>query len=83
MFDPGDVGEWSPPQSPWGDNREKKEKAIHNLFIGLSIHAYAQTSRRKLRLRPEAELPDSTHCRSVVNRPWIDKLKDIEISVGG
>ncbi|MES0360598.1 MAG: hypothetical protein ABUK20_06755, partial [Anaerolineales bacterium] len=27
-----------------------------------------------LRLRSEAELPDSTYCRSVVDRPWIDQL---------
>jgi hypothetical protein len=36
MFDPGGVGEWSPPQSPhWGDNRGE-EKENHHLCIDLS-----------------------------------------------
>jgi hypothetical protein len=59
MFDPGGVGEWSPPQSPFGGFRGQKEKATHHLRKGRSIRSFTQGSRHSL--QPEAELPHSTY----------------------
>jgi hypothetical protein len=33
MFDPGGVGEWSPPQSPFGGFRGKKTRIITSAMI--------------------------------------------------
>ncbi len=53
-------GEWSPPQSPrvhprsraegaLGDLGGRKEKEIHPIYNGRSIHSYTQISKRRLR----------------------------------
>ena len=51
-------GSGVPHSPPLGDNRG--EEINHHLCSDLSIRSYAQTSRRRLHLRPEAELPHST-----------------------
>jgi hypothetical protein len=68
-----ELGMISPPQSPsraspkqsggdiGGTIGGKKRKAIHNIFIGLSIRSLAQISSRRMRLRLEAELPHSNN----------------------
>jgi hypothetical protein len=38
MFDPGGVGEWSPPPSPFGGFRGKK-KIITSAMVALFVHS--------------------------------------------
>jgi len=60
MFDPGGVGEWSPPQSPFGGFRGKKRESSHLAMVYSSL----KRAKRRLSLQPKAELPDSISWRA-------------------
>jgi len=50
MFDPGGVGEWSPPQSPqWGDNRGEEKKKRFITFKKVDLFGKPQRRRAHLR----------------------------------
>ncbi len=65
-------------KSPFGGFRGKKRKSdSHHLCNGRAMRSYTQTSNRRLRLRPAAELPHSILKRGV----W-DRTKVIHFLLG-
>ena len=58
-------GRLLPPRPLGGTIGGEKEKAIHSLFSGPSTHSSGQISRRRLRLRPVAELSNSTKTNNI------------------